>query len=191
MASLALSFNNVDLTAINNNDGQIWVTSSELARALGYKRSDAVSRIYSRNADEFSDDMTALVSSPRNVNLTVRIFSLRGCHLAAMFASTEIAKQFRKWVLDVLASNSIQGYRLGDLQDLRDAASARYALGFSVASGGGKVLSEWRNEKQALDAEIAVLDNLMQPLLTGLIENQAPLDADLDKTLSESIVDLF
>lgn len=59
------------------------------------------------------------------------------------------------------------GYQLGDLQNLRDAASARYALGFSVASGGGKVLSEWRTEKNALNAEIAVLDNLMQPLLTG------------------------
>src|SRR5690606_26085950 len=28
--------------------------------------------------------------------------SLRGCHLLAMFARTDIAKQFRKWVLDVL-----------------------------------------------------------------------------------------
>ena len=32
----------------------------------------------------------------------VRIFSLRGAHLIAMFARTAIAKQFRKWVLDVL-----------------------------------------------------------------------------------------
>lgn len=32
----------------------------------------------------------------------VRIFSLRGCHLVAMFARTAVAKEFRKWVLDVL-----------------------------------------------------------------------------------------
>lgn len=31
-----------------------------------------------------------------------RIFSLRGCHLIAMFSKTDIAKQFRKWVLDIL-----------------------------------------------------------------------------------------
>lgn len=175
MSSVALSFNNVDLTPINNNDGQIWVTSSELAKALGYKRSDAVSRIYSRNADEFSDDMTALISSPRNVNLTVRIFSLRGCHLAAMFASTEIAKQFRKWVLDVLAksNNSNQGYQLGDLQSLRDENRARYAVGFTLASGGGRTLSNWKYEKHALDSELQVIDNLMQPLLTGFNEAKA------------------
>ena len=31
-----------------------------------------------------------------------RIFSLRGCHLLAMFSRTPVAKAFRKWVLDVL-----------------------------------------------------------------------------------------
>ena len=31
-----------------------------------------------------------------------RIFSLRGCHLLAMFARTPVAKSFRRWVLDVI-----------------------------------------------------------------------------------------
>ena len=31
-----------------------------------------------------------------------RIFSLRGCHLVAMFARTPVAKAFRRWVLNVL-----------------------------------------------------------------------------------------
>lgn len=76
---------------------------------------------------------------------------------------------------DAVANNRLasEGYQLGDLQNLRDAASARYALGFGVASGGGKVLSEWRKDKQALDTEIAVLDNLMQPLLTNFNEAKA------------------
>jgi prophage antirepressor-like protein len=34
--------------------------------------------------------------------LKVRIFSLRGAHLNAMFARTSVAKEFRRWVLDVL-----------------------------------------------------------------------------------------
>lgn len=37
-----------------------------------------------------------------NYQKTVRIFSLRGAHLIAMFANTEIARDFRKWVLDIL-----------------------------------------------------------------------------------------
>lgn len=46
--------------------------------------------------------MTQVIDNPQTVNLTVRIFSLRGCHLIAMFAKTPIAKEFRKWLLDVL-----------------------------------------------------------------------------------------
>ena len=47
--------------------------------------------------------MTALVEMQTAGGLQkVRIFSLRGAHLIAMFARTKIAKAFRKWVLDVL-----------------------------------------------------------------------------------------
>lgn len=61
MSSIALSFNNVELTPVDRNDGQIWVTSADLAKALNYKRSDTVSRIYNRNADEFTDSMSLTV----------------------------------------------------------------------------------------------------------------------------------
>lgn len=37
-----------------------------------------------------------------NLQKSVRVFSLRGCHLIAMFAKTPIAKAFRRWVLDIL-----------------------------------------------------------------------------------------
>lgn len=87
---------------IESNDQQIWITSSDLARALGYAREDSVSRIYDRKSDEFTSDMTKVVANPQTVNLTVRVFSLRGCHLITFFARTPVAKEFRKWVLDVL-----------------------------------------------------------------------------------------
>lgn len=32
----------------------------------------------------------------------MRVFSLRGAHLIAMFARTPVAKEFRRWVLDIL-----------------------------------------------------------------------------------------
>lgn len=98
----SLSFNTIQFHPIQRNDAQIWITSSELAYALGYKHADSVTRIYNRNSDEFTSDMTQVIDNPRTVNLTVRVFSLRGCHLITFFARTSVAKEFRKWVLDVL-----------------------------------------------------------------------------------------
>ncbi|WP_353168645.1 BRO family protein [Acinetobacter sp.] len=101
MTSLTLSFNEVKFNPVQHEQ-QIWLTASELSKALGYKQTDAVSKVYNRNSDEFTANMTQLIDNPHTPNLGVRIFSLRGCHLVAMFARTGIAKSFRKWVLDIL-----------------------------------------------------------------------------------------
>lgn len=120
MSSLALSFNEVNFSPVQHNN-QIWLSASELAKALGYEKSNAVTQIYERNKDEFASDMTTILKvsvvnssrsvenlnlrlSKKNENLekTIRVFSLRGCHLITFFARTSVAKQFRKWVLDVL-----------------------------------------------------------------------------------------
>ncbi|MGB4498905.1 MAG: BRO family protein [Methylococcaceae bacterium] len=108
MTTLALTFNGVNLSPISHKN-QTWLTSVELAKALGYAREDSVSRIYDRNKDEFNDSMTMLrdrqidgLGESSGLQAKQRIFSLRGCHLIAMFAKTVIAKQFRKWVLDIL-----------------------------------------------------------------------------------------
>ncbi|MEI4974838.1 P22AR C-terminal domain-containing protein [Aeromonas caviae] len=78
-----------------------------MAQALGYASDDAVSRIYRRNADEFTPNMTTTVNltvvrQTGSVQMENRIFSLRGAHLIAMFSRTALAKEFRRWVLDVL-----------------------------------------------------------------------------------------
>lgn len=104
-----LTFNNNTLTTINQ-DNQIWLPASELAIALGYKNKQSVSKIYNSNAEEFTDTMTQVIESTESVlssktkglKVKTRIFSLRGCHLLAMFARTDIAKAFRAWVLDIL-----------------------------------------------------------------------------------------
>ncbi|MDC4508854.1 BRO family protein [Acinetobacter baumannii] len=98
----SLTFNTVTLHPIQQNDEQVWITSSELAQVLGYKQENAVSKIFNRNSDEFTENMTRLINNPKLPNLGMRVFSLRGCHLIAMFAKTAIAKEFRKWVLDIL-----------------------------------------------------------------------------------------
>ena len=107
MTSLALSFNDVKFSPVQQ-DGQIWLSASELAKALGYAKSDAVTQVYERNKDEFTSSMTLTLKlrvkgfGSGNSEKESRIFSLRGAHLIAMFSKTDIAKQFRKWVLDVL-----------------------------------------------------------------------------------------
>ena len=100
-----LIFNGVTLSPITHQNS-LWIRSAELARALGYKRPDILTKLYTQNADEFTPDMTQVIEIPDNTDsvfpVKTRIFSLRGCHLLAMFARTPVAKAFRRWVLDVL-----------------------------------------------------------------------------------------
>ena len=103
-----LTFNNVALSPITYQNS-LWIRAVELARALGYSDGSIVSRLYRKHADEFAPEMTQLIeiSAEDRSGLLgsagrCRIFSLRGCHLVAMFARTPVAKAFRRWVLDVL-----------------------------------------------------------------------------------------
>ncbi|WP_392559795.1 BRO-N domain-containing protein [Orbus mooreae] len=102
-----LIFNNMPLTVTNMNN-QIWLTSAELAKALQYKSAKSVTNIFNVNSDEFTSNMSQVIESVTSGNYTkkVRIFSLRGAHLIAMFSRTAIAKDFRKWVLDILDRES-------------------------------------------------------------------------------------
>ncbi|KOR14701.1 BRO family, N-terminal domain protein [Acinetobacter sp. C15] len=98
----SLTFNAIQFHPVQQSDEQIWLTAAELAEVLGYSRTDKINQIFKRKEDEFSASMTRLIENPQNLNLRLRIFSLRGCHLIAMFARTPVAKEFRKWVLDIL-----------------------------------------------------------------------------------------
>lgn len=103
VAKTDLTFQNFTFNPVTEN-GQVWLTSAELARALEYSSSKSISTLYSRNEDEFTPAMTQVIEvmTTGNYRKRVRIFSLRGAHLLAMFAKTVVAKQFRKWVLDIL-----------------------------------------------------------------------------------------
>lgn len=108
-----LTFHNVTFNQVSH-ENQIWLTSSELAKALGYKKSDAVTQIYSRYHDEFTESMSttlkmSVVRKTGAVDIPVRVFSLRGAHLISMFANTPVAKEFRRWVLDILDREVTQG----------------------------------------------------------------------------------
>ncbi|WP_183169424.1 P22AR C-terminal domain-containing protein [Atlantibacter sp. RC6] len=82
----------------------IWLSSAEIANALQYKSAKSVTNLFNQNADEFTSGMTQVIESVTSGNYRkkVRVFSLRGAHLIAMFARTDVAKEFRRWVLDIL-----------------------------------------------------------------------------------------
>ena len=155
------------------NDGQMWVTSSELARVLGYSRSDKVSRIYDRRKDEFSKSMTQCTKmgvkgfGNGESEKEVRIFNLRGCHLVAMFARTEIAKDFRKWVLDVLDNEIAQAQAARNTLMFRhNEACYQLKIATEIASSAGYNLNKYGKKiKPDLADRVAELENKMQMVL--------------------------
>jgi len=125
-----LTFNEVNFNPVERN-GQIWLTSAELAKALGYSDHTGVNRTFNRNKDEFTKNMTQLIkinekvistssSKTKGLVAKTRIFSLRGCYAIAMFARTDIAKKFRKWVLDILEKESGQPVQTNILSTVAD-----------------------------------------------------------------------
>ncbi len=125
VAKSDLNFQGKALVPVSSITGT-WLTSSDLAKALQYSNSRAVTMLYNKYADEFtsgmtqvlevstsSDDVEVLDSSTskkmRNLKKKVRVFSLRGAHLIAMFARTDVSKEFRRWVLDILDREVAQG----------------------------------------------------------------------------------
>lgn len=141
-----LTFNGNTLTTINQAN-QIWLTSADIAKALGYKSTRSLTNLYNANSDEFSANMTEViesVTSPKTKGLKVktRIFSLRGCHLLAMFARTDIAKAFRVWVLDILERETKTTPR--QRTPLRQACD-RLAVGNMLVSDAYKLVSNHYN----------------------------------------------
>ena len=114
-----LTFQTTSLSVINQHN-QTFISARDLGLALTYKNPTSdIMRIYDRNADEFTAEMTALIEMPTAGGLQkVRIFSLRGAHLIAMFARTKVAKDFRKWVLDILDREVSQ--KMKEIQPLAD-----------------------------------------------------------------------
>ncbi|MBS3953612.1 MAG: Bro-N domain-containing protein [Methylomicrobium sp.] len=119
MNTISLSFRETQFDVVDLNN-QPWLRGTQIGDAFGYKKAGRISidKLYKANADEFTDSMTALVElDTEGGKQKVRIFSLRGCHLLAMFARTEVAKEFRKWVLDILENHSSAQYALKQLPE--------------------------------------------------------------------------
>lgn len=149
VAKSDLNFQGKAIVPVSGLTG-IWLTSSELADALQYKSAKSVTNLFNQNADEFTSGMTQVIESVTSGNYRkkVRVFSLRGAHLIAMFARTDVAKEFRRWVLDILDRE----VTTGNVSPAFDFAM--YAHNARVADRHLAVIyKEWReNLKPALRA---------------------------------------
>ena len=138
----SLSFHNVDFD-ITDIHGQPWLRLPQIGVALGYANPYKVQQVFDRNTDEFTDSMTQVIELPTaGGKQQVRVFSLRGCHLLGMLARTKVAKEFRRWVLDVL-EKEVSGSpnhktTADDRTPLRQAVAAlvgRKGIDYSTAYG--------------------------------------------------------
>lgn len=135
--NFSLSFHNVDFD-ITDIHGQPWLRLPQIGVALGYANPYKVQQVFDRNADEFTDSMTQVIELPTaGGKQQVRVFSLRGCHLLGMLARTKVAKEFRRWVLDVLEETLLNG-KVSDGLPAKTTADDRTPLRQAVAALVGR-----------------------------------------------------
>lgn len=161
-----LSFNAIDFDVVDIA-GQPWLKSSDIARALGYSRADKVTRLFERNAEEFTANMTGMVEAPtlghaQGLSTKHRVFSMRGAHLLAMFSRTEVAKAFRKWALDVIeAQAGVLGIP-ATLYKQALQAETREAKSFALASAGSRAMLLRKAEKAELVETVELMREAVQ-----------------------------
>lgn len=85
------------------HNGQDYMTLSQIGRALEVRENNGLSKIYNAHKKEFDEEMSCLIKQGRT---RVRIFNREGAWLIGMFARTEKAAAFRRWVLKVLKTAS-------------------------------------------------------------------------------------
>lgn len=130
-------------------EGQMWLRGVQLTPALGFKDERFVRQVYERNKDEFGEEETRVLVLPTGGGLQpIRFFSLRGARLLAIFARTEPAKAFRRWILDVLEGRA----------PLPDAAERRAEVENSPLSTDARRVLEsiaaWPETDSALQEKI-------------------------------------
>lgn len=151
-------------------DGKQWASAADIARALGYTRSDKVNQIFERHEAEFSASMTRVTmvqdldpqtGVPGQMR-TARVFSLRGAHLIGMFARTDKAQAFRRWVLDIIESRQASPSLIQEWFEAKAALDAQDKF----ASLCGKGLSEHKTRKPPLRDRLDRITERIQPSLS-------------------------
>ncbi|MCG9054730.1 hypothetical protein LH442_01775 [Laribacter hongkongensis] len=164
----ALTFEKQSLELIKH-DSRLWLKASDIARALGYTRTNKMSRIYARHQAEFTPSMTCIVESTLSgfPNLTTenRLFSLRGAHLLGMFARTAKGQAFRRWVLDQLERIETQDKANRSLMAEWYEAKADLDDQQRFASLCGRGLNDHKQRKCVLTQHVMQVAERIQPSL--------------------------
>ena len=163
-----LMFQNQSIRLVEQ-DGKKWASAADVARALGYSRADAVTRIYDKHKAEFSESMTTLVmvqdldhrNGVAGQFRNARVFILRGAHLIGMFARTNKAQAFRRWVLDILEGHTAAPSLIQEWYEARAALDAQEKF----ASLCGRGLSEHKTKRPPLKTVVDALMTRIQPSL--------------------------
>lgn len=163
-----LKFNSHEFIIVERN-GRAWLTAADIASALGYARSDQVSRIFERHEREFSASMTMIYQTVSlgmgTPPVDIRLFSLRGAHLIGMFSRTNKGEEFRRWVLDQLDDLEAQAIPQRSLMAAWFEAKAAVDTQDKFASMCGKGLSEHKTRKPPLTERLIQISNKLQPAL--------------------------
>lgn len=163
-----LKFNDHNF-ALVERDGRVWLTATDIATALGYSRSDQISRMFLRHEREFSSEMTAVVENTTlghaNLSSEMRIFSLRGAHLIGMFSRTANGEKFRRWVLDQLDEIDRHAAPNRSLMAAWFEAKAAVDAQDRFASMCGKGLCEQKKRKPPLMERLRGITEKLQPSL--------------------------
>ncbi|MCW1825721.1 BRO family protein [Enterobacter asburiae] len=107
-----LTFQNHTITTYDNGDFRVWFTTKTLSELLGYADEKQVNKIFQRHKDEFTGSMTTKVTVSDKSNTygylsnDLRLFSPRGAHLIGMVSRTKVAKELRRWLLDLVEKES-------------------------------------------------------------------------------------
>lgn len=145
---IALTFKNYAVTPYDHGDGSLWFTARQASKMLGYANVKSVTNLYNANRDEFSASMTEVIDTVTsgnskgcgNLKTKVRIFSLRGLHLLGMLAETTIAKDLRRWALDLIEKELSQGDIQHSIQQMQNiVASARKASDEDSSDAGRRL----------------------------------------------------
>ena len=99
-----VQFNDHNIQIIERTN-QLWLSSGDIALALGYEKTKSITNLYNNHKEEF-DGMSEVIDSVTSNSMSrrQRIFNREGAWLIGMFARTPKAAEFRKWVLKVLGT---------------------------------------------------------------------------------------
>lgn len=99
-----VQFHNHKIQIIERTN-QLWLSSGDIALALGYEKTKSITNLYNNHKEEF-DGMTEVIDSVTSNSMSrrQRIFNREGAWLIGMFARTPKAAEFRRWVLKVLGT---------------------------------------------------------------------------------------